>query len=172
MAFVSIRLAESSEDFDSVRALCQEWLDWHWRNYPKDWPVWDNHPMDPKTFAAIVEDLPQLHARPKGGIVIGSVEGQPVGCVMYSDAGSGVAEFKRMFVSEQGRGCGVGRLMLEQMFEQMRADGYRKVFFSSATFLTHARKMYEGVGFESIPHPAGFPANLRERVYFMERSLV
>ncbi|SDJ42169.1 hypothetical protein SAMN04488026_101735 [Aliiruegeria lutimaris] len=62
--------------------------------------------------------------------------------------------------------------MLQHMFDQMIADGYRKVFFSSAVFLTHARAMYESVGFVGIPHPAGFPQAWREREYFMERALV
>jgi hypothetical protein len=51
-------------------------------------------------------------------------------------------------------------------------DGYGKVFFSSATFLTHARTMYEAAGFTGIPHPPGFPAELRDRVYFMQRTLL
>jgi GNAT superfamily N-acetyltransferase len=90
---------------------------------------------------------------------------------MYSEAGPGVAEFKRMFVSEDGRGHGLGRLMLERMFEQMISDGYKKVVFSSATFLTHARSMYESAGFVDVPHPKGFPDEWRQYVYFMERSL-
>ena len=90
---------------------------------------------------------------------------------MYSEAGPGVAEFKRMFVSEDGRGHGLGRLMLERMFEQMISDGHKKVVFSSAKFLTHARSMYESAGFVDVPHPEGFPDEWRQYVYFMERSL-
>jgi hypothetical protein len=61
--------------------------------------------------------------------------------------------------------------MLDYMVEQMIADGYRKVVFSSAVFLTHAKAMYEAAGFSSIPHPNGFPDDWRDRVYFMERVL-
>ena len=172
MTLVSVRIAEDSDDFEVARTLCREWLDWHWRHYPNDWPKGADHPMDPQKFEAIVQDLPKLHQRPRGGILIGLVDGQAAGCVMYQEAAAGVAEFNRMFVSENGRGHRLGRLMLENMFEQMIADGYRKVFFSSATFLTHARAMYEGAGFSGIPHPAGFPDEWRDRVYFMERSLV
>lgn len=165
-------MAEDSGDFDAARALCREWLDWHWRHYPPDWPKGPDHPMDPEKFEAIVQDLPSLHTRPRGGILIGSVDGQAVGCVMYYEAESDVAEFKRMFVCERGRGHGIGRLMLEAMFEHLREDGYRKVFFSSATFLTNARAMYEASGFSGIPHPESFPDEWRNLVYFMERSLV
>ncbi len=128
--------------------------------------------MNPESFQKTLADLPELHGRPGGGIILGLVDGQAAGCVMYHEADAGVAEFKRMFVRENGRGHGLGRRMLEHMFEQMIADGYRKVFFSSAAFLTHAKAMYESVGFSHMPHPAGFPDDWRERVYFMQRALL
>jgi GNAT superfamily N-acetyltransferase len=128
--------------------------------------------MDPDRQKAVADDLPHLHARPTGGILIGSVKGQDVGCVMYNAAPqSGTAVFNRMFVNEAGRGHGVGGKMLDAMFKQMVEDGYGKVRFSSATFLTHARKMYEAAGFTSIPQPEGIPEVWRDRVYFMERDL-
>ena len=171
MTGVSIRMAKSAGDFDVARGLCREWLDWHWRNYPSDWPTGADHPMDPQNFEAVLRDLPKLHARPHGAVLIGAVNGLDAGCVMYHQAEADVAEFKRMFVSERGRGHGLGRKMLEDMFDRMIADGYRKVVFSSATFLTHARAMYERAGFTSIPNPPVLPDEWRDRVYFMQRSL-
>ena len=168
---VSVRIASDSLDFDAARELCLEWLDWHWKEYPGDWPVEDN-PMAHDKFNAIVTDLERLHARPTGAIMIGFVDEKPVGCVMYNEAQPGVAEFKRMFVGERGRGHGLGRLMLEHMFAQMVADGYEKVFFSSAKFLIHARAMYVSAGFVDMPHPSDFPDQWRDYVYFMQRPLM
>lgn len=174
MGDITVRLAENADDFVEAQALCREWLDWHWRHYPSDWPRGADHPMNPETFEVIVQSLPTIHERPRGGIVIGSVDGHALGCVMYQQAGDemAVAEFNRMFVSEKGRGHGLGQKMLDHMFEQMIADGYRKVVFSSAKFLTRARAMYEAAGFTSRSHPPEFPADLREHVYFMERALL
>jgi GNAT superfamily N-acetyltransferase len=172
MVHISIRRAENAEDHDIARALCREWLEWHWNHYPADWPTGPDHPMHPDRFESVLQALPELHRRPRGGILIGSVDGQDAGCVMYHEAEDGVAEFNRMFVSGRGRGHGLGRLMLDEMFESLIADGYRKVFFSSATFLTHARAMYEGAGFTEMAPPAGLPVEWRDRVYFMERPLV
>lgn len=58
------------------------------------------------------------------------------------------------------------------MFKQMVADGYKRVLFSSAAFLPHARVMYSDAGFVDMAHPEGFPSAWRDKVYFMERSLV
>ncbi len=172
MTEILVRLARDDDEIDAARALCREWLDWHRKNYPTDWPPTDaNHPMDPERFQTILAELPQLHKRPLGGILVASVDGIPAGCVMYSEARPGVAEFKRMFVSVAGRGKGLGRKLLDRMFEQMVADGYEKVFFSSAAFLTYARAMYKNAGFFDMPHPQAFPDAWRDKVYFMERSL-
>ena len=171
MTEISVRLSRDAKDLEAARALCRDWLDWHWKNYPPDWPRGDDHPMNPVAFEATLEKLPDIHKRPLGGILIASVDGKPSGCVMYSEAEPGVAEFKRMFVSVSGRGHGLGRKLLDAMFEQMIADGYQRVFYSSATFLTHARTMYENAGFVPIAHPNGFPDEWRDKVYFMDRSL-
>ncbi len=171
MADVSIRLAETPADFEAARTLSRDWLDWHWRHYPSDWSKGPDHPMDPVRFESIVQDLPQIHARPRGGILLGSVKGQDMGCVMYAEAEPETAVFNRMFVRDGGRGHGLGRRLLDGMFEQMIADGYRRVIFSSANFLTHAKAMYQAAGFRDMPQPDGFPDELRERVYFMERAL-
>ncbi len=167
---IIVKLVSKPHEIEQVRALCRQWLEWHWDNYPDDWPT-DGNPMDRAQFGTILDSLAEIHARPNGGIFLASLDGQPVGCVMYNKAGDGVTEFNRMFVTEAGRGHGIGHLLLGQMFEQMIKDGYRKVMFSSAIFLTHAKAMYEAAGFKSAPHPEGFPTEWKPYVYFMERSL-
>lgn len=171
MAEITVRLANGEDDIEAARALCREWLDWHWENYPSEWPRGDDHPMNPVGFETILTKLPDLHKRPLGGILIAWVDGKPTGCVMYGEARPGIAEFNRMFVSAGGRGHRLGRKLLDHMLKQMTADGYSRVFFSSASFLTHARAVYEDAGFVPMPHPEGFPEEWRDKVYLMERAL-
>jgi GNAT superfamily N-acetyltransferase len=180
MTEVVVRLARDEADVEAARGICREWFDWHWENYPLDWPRKGDpdwltevrHPMDPDVFQTVIEDLPERHGRPDGGIIIAFLDGIPRGVVMYNAARPGVAEFHRMFVSVAARGHGLGRKLLEAMFEQMVADGYTHVFFSSAKFLTQARAMYRTAGFVDVAHPEDFPDAWRDKVYFMERSLV
>lgn len=167
---IVIHMASSDADIDVARDLCRDWLDWHWANYPDGWPT-EGNPMDRDRFQGILADLPSIHGRPSGGILLAYLEGEPVGCVMYNQAQPGVAEFNRMFVTEPGRGHGIGRRLLDHMFVQMREDGYETVMFSSARFLTHARAMYEAAGFLDTPHPDGFPPEWVPYVYFMVRPL-
>jgi GNAT superfamily N-acetyltransferase len=168
---IAIRQAETEADFKAAQRLCHEWLDWHWQAFPEDGPRQDN-PLDPVKYQDIIDNLQHLHARPRGAILLAEVDGRAVGCVMYHELEPGTAEVKRLFVNQDGRGFGLGRLLLERMFTAMNSDGYRTVMFSSARFLTHARQLYESVGFRDMPHPDGFPEGLRGFVYFMQRPLV
>jgi GNAT superfamily N-acetyltransferase len=170
MAATSIRAAETDADFDAARDLCRAWVDWQLKVFPhmRDKILAKFEPVE---YARTLADLPMIHARPKGAILLASLSGAPVGCVMYDEMEPGVAEIKRLFVEEAGRGHGLGRTLLTSMMAQMRSDGYATVRFSSARFLTHARALYESVGFVDIPHPADFPAKLRDVAYFMERRL-
>jgi len=127
--------------------------------------------FEPVSFARTVFDLHLSHPRPKGAIILARMGGVPVGRVMYLGQEPGLAEIKRLIVSESGRGHGLGRVLPEEMFAQMRGDGYERVQFSSARFLTHARRLYASCGFQDIPHPGSCPDGLRDFVYFMERPL-
>ena len=170
MRVFGIRLATTPSDFDAARALCREWYDWHWANFPKDGPRSDN-PMSAASFEPVIRDLELIHARPFGGILLAELDGRSLGCVMFQRKNEQTAEINRFFVGAAGRGHRLGQRLLEAMFDQMRDDGYKHVMFSSAVFLTHARALYEKVGFVDMPQPEEFPQRLRDFVYFMERPL-
>lgn len=170
MPEISIRRAQTDDDVEAVRSLCRVWPEWQLKVYPDLRDV-ILQKFEPVAYARLLADLPQIHARPRGAMLLAHLDGRPVGCVMHEEMAPGVAEVKRLFVDEHGRGHGLGRALLHQMFAQMRGDGYETARFSSARFLTHARWLYESVGFIDIAQPEGFPAALRDLVYFMERPL-
>ena len=78
--------------------------------------------MDRTGFQTILKDLPRLHERPRGGILIATVNDPPAGCVIYSETGPGLAEFNCIFVGQNGREHRLGRAMLNHMCAQMTAD--------------------------------------------------
>ena len=170
MKISRIRLAVTEADFDEARALGRSWVDWLLKVHPElREPIlayWD-----PVEYAQTLAALPVVHARPKGAVLLADLGGSAVGCVMYLELEPGIAEVKRLFVDEAGRGHGLGRKLLEAMFDQMRGDGHQKVMFSSGHYLTHARKLYESAGFQDMPMPDDYPDEYRDLDYFMERSL-
>lgn len=170
MPEIVIRRAETQAGFDAARALSFEWARNHSAEFPQYRKIVETE-FEPETYRETVANLHIQHARPEGAILLAELDGQPVGCVMYKKWEPGVAEVKRLFVDENGRGHGLGRALLDQMFHEMVADGYTRAIFSSVRFLTHARALYESAGFSEIPQPVELPEHLRDAVYFMDRAL-
>jgi len=162
--------AETQADFDAARLLCQAWVDWQLKTFP-DLRDTILTAFEPAAYAKTMADLAHIHARPEGAILLARLNRRAVGCVMYHKMENGVAEVKRLFVDESGRGHGLGKALLLEMFTHMRHDGYAIARFSSARFLIHARALYDSVGFHDIAQPPDFPDTLRKVVYFMERAL-
>jgi len=106
-----IRRADTDDDIDAVRTLYLEWADWQFRVHPehKDRILTK---FEPASYARTVADLHLIHARLKGAMLLARLDGQPAGCVMYDEMEPGVAEIKRLFVAETGRGHDLGRCLL------------------------------------------------------------
>lgn len=166
MPAVTVRRAETDGDFEASRALCHAFVAWQLKTFPELREKILTY-FDPETYARTLAALPKLHARPKGAILLADLDGRVVGCVMYLEKEPGVAEVKRLFVDESGRGHGIGRALLTEMLGRMRSDGYTEARLDSAKFLTHAKRLYDSLGFEEIAPPPGSP----DHVYFMKRPL-
>ncbi|WP_370162750.1 GNAT family N-acetyltransferase [Limimaricola soesokkakensis] len=166
MAQIQIYRAASDRDFEDAQALCREWVEWQLKTYPEQREKIARKFLS-GDYDRTVADLAEIHAAPEGAVVLCKLDGKTVGCVMYDRMDQQVAEVHRLFVTEDGRGHGIGRALLEEMFGLMRAAGYTKVRFSSARFLKHARDLYGRMGFFEVPAPKDMPPH----VYFMEREL-
>ena len=167
---VSIIIAASEVEFEAARDLCRDWVKWQVKVFPgrKDIIL---KVFEPVEYANTLKNLSTIHARPKGAILLATLNKKYVGCVMYHELIPTTAEIKRLFVRESARGHGVGHLLLTEMFKCMKNDGYERTQFNSARFLTHARHLYEKVGFQEIPLPKGTPKGMAKTSYFMERNL-
>ena len=170
MAEVSIRLAQTTADFEAARVLSNEWAHAHIEEFPEHSEI-ILKVFEPAAYKRTVDNLHIIHARPQGAILLAELDGDAVGCVMYHETGADTAEIKRLFVNTKGRGHRLGQRLLTAMLAQMKQDGYSRVIFGSASILTHARVLYERVGFTDMPHPDDFPKEMRHFVYFMERAL-
>ncbi|KIC48955.1 GNAT family N-acetyltransferase [Tateyamaria sp. ANG-S1] len=101
------------------------------------------------TYRALIDDLPRIHARPRGDILLAEMEGTVVGCAMYYPlALDGVTEIKRVYVDPSARGTGAGRKLIETTMAHARADGYTRMVLDTMERLTEAIALYERLGFK------------------------
>lgn len=88
---------------------------------------------------------------------IAELDGRPVGSVMCvrEDGAPGTARLRLLLVDPEGRGQGVGALLVGTVVAFARSVGYRELVLWTNDVLTDARKLYERAGFTLIaqrPH--------------------
>ena len=116
-----------------------------------------------ESYAAMIADLPRIHARPTGDILLAEHDGTVVGCAMYYPLEmAGVTEIKRVFVDPDARGLGAGRALMRAAMTQARSAGYTRMVLDTMAPLTEAIVLYRAIGFAPCapfyePDPAFAP---------------
>src|SRR5260221_14577870 len=149
--------AESPEEYVEVDRLIRAYLDW------LPFKV---------TFQDVereLEELPQRYGPPRGAALLAIERGTAVGVVALKDLGDGICEMKRLFVVEEGRGLGAGRMLAEAIVAEGRRLGYDAMRLDTyPPAMAAAGAMYEGMGFVDI---GTYTDNPLPGVRFMELRL-
>ncbi|KAK4954473.1 hypothetical protein LTR10_007904 [Elasticomyces elasticus] len=76
---------------------------------------------------------------------------QAVGCVgLRSLSDPGYCEMKRLFVSPQGRGGGLGRMLAEAVVQEAECLGYKAMRLDTLESMSSARALYKSLGFRDV----------------------
>lgn len=159
--------AQSDEDIDAARNLMRTFTTWAITLDP------DNGDTAP-TFAGLEAELaglPGYFGPPDGCLLIARVADQPAGCVAYRSLGGGIVELKRMYVTPDHRGLGVGRALVAALLDEARSTGVTRVVLDSFHTMTAAHRIYRDSGFRDVAAPPDFPKALAPKVVFMELAL-
>lgn len=98
---------------------------------------------------SLTADAPDY--RPPGGVFVVAYAGdEPVACGGLCDNANRISEIKRMWVSPDWRGVGLGRRMLEQLEARAANLGYDTVRLDTNSVLTEAIAMYTSSGYHAI----------------------
>jgi len=88
---------------------------------------------------------------PAGAFLLAEAAGKPVGCGALRAFSPGIGEIKRMWVSPEFRGQGVGRKLLESLERAATEKGLRAVRLDTHSSLTQALELYRTSGYREIP---------------------
>ena len=81
---------------------------------------------------------------------LSSHPGKVVGCVAYKSFGSDTVEVNRMSVAGDARGLGLGRKLMEAVFERARKDGFSRVYLTTSNGQATAIRLYRKMGFKEL----------------------
>jgi ribosomal protein S18 acetylase RimI-like enzyme len=88
--------------------------------------------------------------RPRGIFLVMRLDGEPVGCGGFKPDNGGAAYIKRMWISRNARGLGLGRRLLAELERHARAAGVRTLRLDTNRALTEAIGLYRAAGYEEI----------------------
>lgn len=101
------------------------------------------HPND----APVEEEV----APPGGCMLIAWLFGEPVGCGMIRTLAPGVGEIKRMWISPEMRGLGIGRRLLTELERAASDRKLRTIRLDTNGSLAEALRLYRACGYREIP---------------------
>ena len=103
-------------------------------------------------FASELAGLPGKYAPPTGELLLArGAHGTPLGCVgLRSIPPAGCCEMKRLYVSPDARGLGLGRTLAEAAAEAARRLGYQELRLDTLRGMGAAIHLYRQLGFTPI----------------------
>jgi ribosomal protein S18 acetylase RimI-like enzyme len=166
---IQIIIANQEQHTQSIRELFWEYLQW------ANAKVEENFGVSFDIAVMLEEDMNTLDKfmPPKGRLLLGYVEDQPMGIACLKKLMSSIGEVKRMYVRPQARNRGLGRTLLNQLLEDARQIGYERVRLDSARFMVEAHQLYRASGFREIAAYKGseIPKEFQKNWVFMEQDL-
>ena len=104
-------------------------------------------------FVEEMAAMPGKYAPPKGELLLArGGDGAALGCVgLRPLEETGTCEMKRLYVTPEGRGLGLGKALAERVVDEARRIGYRKMLLDTLPSLTTAVGLYDRMGFARIP---------------------
>jgi len=87
---------------------------------------------------------------PAGLLLVARLRGEPIGCGALKLQGDVPFYIKRMWVSPEARGLGLGRRLLAELEDQARRRGAEVVSLETNKTLTEAASLYRSAGYAEV----------------------
>jgi len=119
----------------------------------------------------VLED-PVANILARGGhIFMALADSRPVGCCALIPMAPGEFELAKMTVSEQERGRGIGRKVLEYAITQAKKLGATRLYLETNRKLVNAIHLYESVGFQHVSPEQVIPSPYARANVYMEMDI-
>ena len=124
------------------------------RQYFRNYAAWLGVDLSYQHFDEDMATLPAPYDGVNGRLFFAELDGEPAGCVGVRPLpdSEGVGEMKRLYVTPEKRGRGVGRRLALAAIKAAKELGYRKLLIDTLPNMRLAVKLYRELGFNEAPN--------------------
>ena len=101
-------------------------------------------------YESELENLDIKYGLPKGRLYLATVEGEVAGCIALKYIDEKTCELKRLYVKPEFRGNQIAEALVDQIIDDAKKIGYKKIQLDTLPFLKSAIHLYERYGFYKI----------------------
>ncbi|MEM6415710.1 MAG: GNAT family N-acetyltransferase [Pseudomonadota bacterium] len=102
-------------------------------------------------FDSELDQLPGDYSPPGGELLLAkNKSGVGKGCVAVRKFNSQTCEMKRLYVSPDARGKGLGAALIRKAINNARTMGYKRIYLDTLPRMKNASALYKEIGFEEI----------------------
>ncbi|MGI9384545.1 MAG: GNAT family N-acetyltransferase [Methyloligellaceae bacterium] len=167
-----IEIVESttSDQVAKIANLMRDFVAWcRWRY--RDRPELVNTYFEPSEWNNELASLGDKYGSPDGAMLLALVDGEPAGCVAMHTIGTDVCEMKRLFVTPQHHGMGLGRRLSDALIKLARRRRFKTMRLDTGELQKEALSLYRSLGFRKINPYYECPPVMKSRLVFMELVL-
>jgi len=126
----------------------------HVRQFFRNYAAWLGVDLSYQNFDQEMASLPGAYVAPQGRLFFAEVDGRPAGCVGVRPLpdSDGVCEMKRLYVTPEERGHGIGATLALAAIKAAKEIGYRKLMIDTLPNMRMAVKLYRELGFTEAPN--------------------
>ena len=130
--------AQTAEHYKSIRTLFLQYAD----SLGFD--------LDFQNFDQELDTLPGDYAAPDGCLIMAEDNGKWARCVALRRLENHICEMKRLYVKQDFRGRGIGKVLAQAVLNEARSRGYAKMRLDTVESMHAARALYASLGFYPI----------------------
>ncbi|HTT06099.1 MAG TPA: GNAT family N-acetyltransferase [Steroidobacteraceae bacterium] len=162
--------ARSRSDFEAFAALVSEYVNWCRTRYQSDaWFV--EQVFGHQDLEQELGELATTYGPPNGCTLLARIDDRIAGAGAYRRLADGSCEMKRLYVSEQFKGRGIGRRLAEALIDAARSEQFELMRLDTGNLLTEAIALYRKLGFNDCAPHLEYPASLLPYLVFMQLPL-
>jgi len=149
--------AETSAQIEDARRLFREY------------EAWLDVDLCFQSFEEELNTLPGKYAQPSGRLLLALENEKPAGCIALRKIEDDICEMKRLYVRDDFRGTGLGKMLIERLIEEAKTIGYKIMRLDTLPDkMPQAIKLYQSYGFQKIEP---YYENPHKETLFMEKFL-